>query len=280
MRDRTSARKRRHLSLLLLPTLFAAGPLLAQDGYSPALDRVDISLGGYYANLDTRIGASSSAMQQAATFGLEDDLGFSDHETVPRVRVDLLGGSHQGLSLDFYSINRSHSRALSQAIDYRGNTYDVSARVNGKLDFDFGSAAWRWWFGEGNDAFGVGLGAAYYQVHAAISGQATVAGMSEEASSATRDNAWAPMLQLGWRHAFDDQWRVYLDASGVKKNGGRLNGHIYNAALGLAWYPWKNLGFGAEYGYSRILLNQHKSRYNARLDMKLDGPSVFVKLRF
>jgi hypothetical protein len=66
----------------------------------------------------------------------------------------------------------------------------------------------------------------------------------------------------------------------VKKNGGRLNGHIYNAALGLAWYPWKNLGFGAEYGYSRIMLNQHKSRYNARLDMKLSGPSVFVKLRF
>jgi hypothetical protein len=280
MRDPTSAAKRRHVSLLLLPTLLVAGPVLAQDGYSPALDRIDVSLGGYYANLDTRIGASSSSLQQAATFGLEDDLGFSDHDAVPRVRVDMLGGSHQGLSLDFYSINRSHSRALSQSIDYRGNTYDASAQVHGKLDFDFGSAAWRWWFGEGRDAFGAGLGAAYYQVHAAISGQATVAGLSEEASSTTRDNAWAPMLQLGWRHAFDDQWRMYLDASGVKKNGGRLNGHIYNAALGLAWYPWKNLGFGAEYGYSRIMLNQHKSRYNARLDMKLSGPSVFVKLRF
>jgi hypothetical protein len=266
--------------LWLAPALLIAGPVLAQDAHSSALDRVEVSLGGYYANVDTRIGASSTAMDQAMTFGLEDDLGFPAHETVPRVRLDVLGGNHQGVSLDFYSLNRSHERSLSQAISYRGTTYEASASVRGKLDFDFGSAAWRWWFGEGSDVFGVGLGAAYYQVNASISGQATVNDITESAASSTRDNAWAPMLQLGWRHAFNDQWRVYLDASGVKKNGGRLNGHIYNAALGVTWYPWENLGFGAEYGYSRIMLNQHKSRYNARLDMKLDGPSLFVKLRF
>ena len=280
MRKTTAGPCRRYSLFLLVPAMLAAGPALAQDGYSSALDRVDVSVGGYYANVDTRIGASSSAIQQAATFGLEDDLGFNDHKAVPRVRLDFLGGTHQGLSLDFYSLNRTHDRSLSQSISYRGNTYDATAQVHGKLDFDFGSAAWRWWFGQGNDAVGVGLGAAYYQVHAGISGQATANGITEAASTSTRDNAWAPMLQLGWRHAFNEQWRMYLDASGVRKNGGRLNGHIYNAALGVAWYPWKNVGFAAEYGYSRILLNQHKSRYNARLDMKLDGPSLFVKFRF
>jgi len=44
-------------------------------------------------------------------------------------------------------------------------------------------------------------------------------------------------LQLGWRHAFNDQWRMYANAAGVKKNGGRLHGHIYNVDLGVAWYP-------------------------------------------
>lgn len=280
MHSRTPRSLRPRTCLWLAPALLVAGPALAQGVHSSALDRAEISLGGYFANVDTRIGASSTAMEQAATFGLEDTLGFPDRKTVPRVRIDVLGGDHQGMSLDFYSLNRTHERALSQTIDYRGSTYAASANVRGKLDFDFGSAAWRWWFGQGSDAFGVGLGAAYYQVDAAISGQATVNGITQAAAESTRDNAWAPMLQLGWRHAFNDQWRMYLDASGVKKNGGKLNGHIYNAALGVAWYPWENLGFGAEYGYSRIMLNQHKSRYNARLDMKLDGPSLFVKLRF
>jgi len=271
---------RRDALALLAPMALAAGPALAAEAHSPALDRVNISLGGYYANIDTRIGASSNAMQQAATFGLENDLGFSDHKAVPRVRIDVLGGSHQGLSLDFYSVNRSQQRTLSQAISYRGNTYQASARLRGALDFDFGSAAWRWWFGKGSNAFGVGLGAAYYRVDAAFSGEATMDGQTAEAASGTQERAWAPMLQLGWHHAFSDQWRMYLDASGVRKNGGRLSGHIYNAALGVAWYPWRNLGLGAEYGYSRTVLDQRKSRYTARLDMKLDGPSVFVKLRF
>jgi hypothetical protein len=129
--------------------------------------------------------------------------------------------------------------------------------------------------------FGLGLGGAYYRVHAAISGEASVNGEPVgQVSSGTSDGAWAPMLQLGWRHAFNDQWRMYADAAGVKKNGGRLSGHIVNAALGVEWLPWPHLGFGAEYGYSRVVLHQRKHAYHANLDMKLDGPSLFVHLRF
>jgi outer membrane autotransporter protein len=143
------------------------------------------------------------------------------------------------------------------------------------------SASYRWWFGNGNDVFGLGLGGAWYRVQASIRGEASVDGASVgEASASTSAHAWAPELQLGWRHAFNDHWRMYADASGVKKNGGRLSGHIYNVDLGVSWYPWKNLGFGAEYGYTRIKLNQHRSNHDEALDMKLHGPSLFVKLRF
>ncbi len=85
---------------------------------------------------------------------------------------------------------------------------------------------------------------------------------------------------MGWRHAFTDQWRMYADGSGVKKNGGRLYGHIYNVDLGLAWFPWRNVGFGAECHYTRIKLNQHRTNYDDSLDRRLNGPSLFVKLRF
>lgn len=257
----------------------ASSTVFAQQ--SPALDRVSVSVGGYYANTDTNIGASDKSGVFKGDVNLEHDLGFQNHETVPRARLDFLIGDSQGFSFDYYSINRSRTKALSGDISYAGNDYSAAASVRGKLDFDFGSAAYRWWFGHGNDVFGLGLGGAYYRVDAGISGQASYNGQPVgAASSSTRDSAWAPMLQLGWRHAFNDQWRMYLDASGVKKNGGRLSGHIYNAALGLEWFPWKNVGMGAEYGYTRIKLDQRKDHYNANLDMKLDGPSLFVRFRF
>ena len=73
---------------------------------------------------------------------------------------------------------------------------------------------------------------------------------------------------------------MYADAYGVKKNGGNLSGHIYNAAVGLEWFPIENLGIGGEYGYTRIKLDQSHTNYRANLDMKLKGPSLFVRLRF
>jgi hypothetical protein len=40
------------------------------------------------------------------------------------------------------------------------------------------------------------------------------------------------------------------------------------------------VGLGAEYGYSRVVLHQRRQAYDANLDMKLDGPSLFVRFRF
>ncbi len=275
----TRRRPRAGRALIFASLALVSTASLAQQ--SPALDRVSIWLGGYDAHTDTTIGASDKSGQYGGDFNLEDDLGFKDRKGVPRARLDFLIGDSQGFSLDYYSVNRERTKSLARSISYDGNDYSAAATVRGKLNFDFGSASYRWWFGQGNDVFGLGLGGAYYRVNAAISGQASVNGEpAGDASSTSSDGAWAPMLQLGWRHAFNDQWRMYVDASGVKKNGGRLNGHIVNAALGVEWFPWQNVGFGAEYGYTRIKLHQRKQNYNANLDMKLDGPSLFVRFRF
>ncbi|MHB1056969.1 MAG: autotransporter outer membrane beta-barrel domain-containing protein [Rhodanobacter sp.] len=266
-------------SALFLALLLASGASFAQQ--SPALDRVSVWLGGYDANIDTTIGASDKSNTYSGDFNLERDLGFDDRKGVPRARLDFLVGDSQGFSLDYYGLKRTRSKSLGRSISYAGNDYSAAATVRGKLDFDFGSAAYRWWFGQGNDVFGLGVGGAYYRIKTGISGEASVNGEPVgQASASSNDSAWAPMLQLGWRHAFNDQWRMYFDASGVKKNGGRLNGHIVNAALGVEWFPWQHVGLGAEYGYSRIVLHQRKQNYNANLDMKLDGPSLFVRFRF
>ncbi|TBR39500.1 MULTISPECIES: hypothetical protein [Dyella] len=272
--------KLRHASCAALTWAMLAASSSAFADQSPALDRVSIWLGGYWANTDTKIGAGDNGGLVYGRFGLEDDLGFPDHKFSPRARLDWLLGDHQGFSFDYYNINRSETKTLTKDIRFGGNDYLASARVKGKLDFGFGSAAYRWWFGSGQSVFGVGLGAAYYRLRTGLSGEASVGGISGQASSSSDDSAWAPMLQLGWRYAVSDQFRIYIDASGIKKNGGNLNGHIYNAALGLEWFPWQNVGLGAEYGYQKIKLNQRHHDYYDDLNMRVDGPSLFVRFRF
>lgn len=265
--------------LALLPLTFASTAVLAQQ--SPALDRFNLWIGGFDASTNTTIGASDKSGQYKGSVNLEDDLGLDDHKTVPRAHMDVLIGDSQGFSFDYFSVNRSRGTTLGKSISYGGNDYSAAASVRGKLDFDLGSAAYRWWFGHGDDVVGLGLGAAYYRVNAGIYGDASFNGQTVGyASTSTDESAWAPMLEGGWRHAFNDQWRMYFDASGVKKNGGTLNGHIYRAALGLQWFPWRNVGVGAEYDYTRISLNDDRRHYDASLDMKMKGPALFVGFRF
>jgi hypothetical protein len=247
---------------------------------SRALDDVSLWVGGYYAKSDTNIGAKSRDDVARGNLNLEDDLDFPKKKAAPRVRLDFVFGDHQGFTFDYYELNRDHSRTVSDSVNYLGNQYDADATLKGRLKFDFGSAAYRWWFGTGDDVFGLGLGAAYYKIRGTVSGAATLNDMTETASTGASADAWAPNLQLGYRHAFNDQWRMYINASGVKKNGGNLDGHIYDTAVGLEYFPWKNVGFGAEYAYTKIRLNQKKTNYDLDLDMKLNGPSAYVRFRF
>lgn len=88
------------------------------------------------------------------------------------------------------------------------------------------------------------------------------------------------MLTFGWRHAFNDQWRMYANVAGVKKNGGNSSGHIWNALLGAEWFPWQQLGFALEYSASRLHLHKDYSEGAAKLDLNPDGPALYLRVRF
>jgi hypothetical protein len=272
------------LPLALAAGLCAGGPAMAQ--HSPALDRASFWIGGFYAASDTTLHARTLDGSNNGDVHLEKDLGFRRRAWTPRLHADVLVGDSQGFSFDYYRYRRERGTRIANSITYQGVTYDAQASVQARLGFDFGSAAYRWWFGSGRDVVGIGLGAGYYRVDASIRGQGTLNGIvglgavSGQAESSTDASAWAPLLQLGWRHAFGDHWRLYLDASGVKKNGGRLYGHVYRAAFGAQWFPLRHLGISAEYGVNRIRLWRHNANYDDSLDLKLDGPSVFATLRF
>ncbi len=271
-------RLRRVAPLLFLAGLLGSGSAMAQ--HSPALDRFSIWLGGYDANSDTVLRAGLADEHFGGAVDLEDDLGLRKRAWSRRLRADVLIGDSQGLSFDYYRYRRQHSAVLADRVTYQGVTWDARARVHGSLGFDFGSVAYRWWIGKGSDVFGIGLGAGYYRIRASIHGQATVNGDVMQAHASTNDGAWAPLLQLGWRHAFNSRWRMYANASGVKKNGGPLYGHIYNLALGVQWFPTEHFGISAEYDLDRVRLHQRHHRYNDSLDLRLDGPSIFATLRY
>jgi hypothetical protein len=271
---RSSARSWRLVTLMALSMSLASPSALAD--VSPALDRVSLWFGGYFLNTEVALKAGDAGNNISTG---KVDL-TSGHETVDRARLDFLFLDSQGFSFDYYSLNHSNSQQLSHSFTYAGLPFELNTTLRGKLGFTAGSASYHWWFGSANDVVGVGLGGTYYKARLGIDGTIQLNSLSASGGASWDEGAVAPLATLAYKHAFSDSLRAYLDASGVKKNGGTLSGHIYDGRLGVEWFPWQNFGVGAEYGVTRIKLDHDGSGYSAALDIKLDGPSLFARMRF
>lgn len=262
-------------------SLFALAGVSAHAEPSVALDRISIAAGAF--NAEPKISAGVQRDEGYLSTGEQD----GSRVTLPRVKADVLIGDSQGISLDYYRFDKSYDTALSGSTTQNGQLINGSGTANAKLQLDLAQLAYKFWLGSGNDVFGIGLGAGYYR--AKIDGTAagtvtTTTGpvtttRTFSGDSGASESAFAPLLEFGYRHAFSPDLRFIADVSGVKKNGGRLNGHIYSGTAGIEWFFAKNVGLVADYGIQKIQLGRDGDR-RADLNVKLTGPSAYIKVRF
>jgi hypothetical protein len=240
---------------------------------SPALDRVSVSVGVLRAdpNLNINLGTAYGSLGTG-------DVGLGQ-ETMPRIKANLMIFDTQGLSMDFYQYKHSYAGAMGNTTSVNNTPLVTSVTGNLDLQLDFGKLAYKWWMGSGNTVFAVGAGAAYYKLGLSANASASLNGSIVSTHSDYNDSAVAPLLELGVRHAFSPDLRLFADASGMKKSGGRLNGEIYNAAVGVEWFPVKNVGVVMDYGMTQINLNRLDT-VDVNLKFKIQGPSTYVKVRY
>ncbi len=241
---------------------------------SDALVAMSISIGDYIVSPTANLGVNTQ-------YGSADSGDISSHQIqIPRLKADFLLGHSQGFALDYYGYYRQYADTFNRSVSNGNTGMNITGNTSANVGLDVANASYKWWFGSASDVFGVGLGAGYYRIRTGLDASAaTSTGAAPGATSADYSaDAVAPLVQIGWRHAFSPNTRLYVDISGVEKNGGNASGHIYNTAIGAEWYFAKHLGVGAEYGATRVTINDDGNHEN--LTIKLDGPTIFLKTRF
>lgn len=256
--------------------LFAAGatltmPIPAFADLSPALDRLSVSVGVFRADpkFDVAVNTPYGVLRSGEI--------ALNKESIPRIKADLMIFDSQGLSLDYYQLKRNYVGTVSN--NTPGSDLTTVGNANLDLKLDFAKLAYKWWLGSGNTVLGLGAGAAYYKVALNAGATASTGGSTAAINSGYDNNAVAPLLELGLRHAVSPQLRVFADLSGTKKSSGKLTGEIYNAAVGVEWFPLKNVGLVLDYGKSKINLNR-QDVVDLNLNFKIQGPSAFLKVRY
>jgi hypothetical protein len=235
-------------------------------------------LGGYQVDAQGDLNVSNLSGTQST--GSQRVIDGSD--TVKRARIDWLLFDRQGFSVDLYRYSRHDTLGVSQPFAFNGQTYSASAQVGAKTTADIGNFSYRWWFGGEDTVAGLGLGAAYYRIKFNLNASATVGGTTQSIVDEASRSTWAPLVTFGLRHRISDQVRLYADLSGARKNGSDTGGDIVNAGAGVEWFPWRNIGVGAEYNETRIRVNYRNNDDDvaAHLKLRLRGPAVYLRMRF
>jgi hypothetical protein len=244
------------------------------------LDRVALSLGGFYPTVDARVSANGPAVA-GTDVNFQRDLNLEKNQTLPSVRLDFLVFDNQGFSIAGYQYSRHASAMLTRNIEFDGNEYDASAFVEARLRLNTIFGNWHWWFAPTQaDVLGIGLGAAYYDLKGSINASAGLNGNTASGRGEAEGSAVAPLVTLGWRHAFGERMRIYADFSGVRKPSGALTGHLLNGTVGMEYFPWQNAGVALEYNANDLDLKADKESWEGRARIHFRGPAAFLRLRF
>lgn len=261
------------LAALAGGVLLGAAPGTALADPSPALDRFSFSAGAFQAkptfsaNVDTNFGRLDTGEVERSRV------------TMPRVRAEMLLFDSQGLSFDYYQYKRDYGGALASNFNTGSGTVTTTGSANLNVKLDLAKLAYKWWLGSGDTVLGLGLGAAYYRAQFDARATASIGASTGAISDSYSDDAVAPLLEVGLRHALGNNVRLFAEASGVRKSGGSVDGEIYNAALGVEWFPLKNVGVVLDYGMTQIDLRRNNAN-NAHIKVRLNGPSAYLKVRF
>jgi len=117
----------------------------------------------------------------------------------------------QGLSFDYYQYKRGYTGAIANNMNVNGTALTTVGNANLDLKLDFAKLEYRWWFGSGNTVIGLGAGAAYYKISLNANATASINGSTASTSAEYSDDAVAPLLGIGVRHAISPDLRLFAD---------------------------------------------------------------------
>jgi len=252
----TSLRRAVAVTAACAATLFfLALPAAAADdsaGLKPARvlsDDWHFELGGLWADFRSGLQVSSSRAI-GTSVNLEDDMGLSSNTTTWVANgFWRISGPHS-VGFAYTSFNRDGSNKLDQTITIGDTVYDVDARVDSSLDFDFLQLYYHWSaINNGKTEAGFAFGLSTYRIEASISGQGTVNGNGEEnfrehAEQSEDVVAPIPVVGLFINYAFTPDLILMANANFFRIDVGDVAGRVISSQASLDWYFTKNFGAG------------------------------------
>ena len=227
-------------------TAFAGGVSVDQ---SKVLDRWTFRLGGYVTGLDTKIRLDAPNGEDGTTISLEDDLGFSNSESIPRLNLAVILGKRHEITAGWYKTDRESRTTLTFELDWGDETFPIDTDIAGFYKTEFITFGYTYYFYTSEKtALGVKGGLVFATLSAGIGIDILGQDIDFEDDLSTD----IPVPQLGFNGStYLGKGFVFTGAIGyIAFNLDDWEGDVATAALAFEHRTWKNFGFGVGYSYS------------------------------
>jgi hypothetical protein len=273
-------------SAVLFSGLFLA-PIAACADDHPMLDYVSIS-GGLFANsFKGSLRADGDIRNSGTSLDFSRDLGAGGTRYLPYLDVTWRPWDRHEFELSYYHDSTSNSRTLDRSLDFNNQQLLIGTSLHSDFTLDVYSFNYRYWAWIGDKAaFGLNAGLQAYSFDLKLHGTAAASGSNGAASGERAASADAstdlpnPSIGLSYRYQMAPWARLVTDLGAFKANIGNIDATLYDARLGVEFYPWENWAIITQYSYNRINADVDQNKFRGNVTFRFSGGQVLLKYRF
>jgi hypothetical protein len=260
---------------LALLGAIACGGAAAQPVVHPGLtDRWTLQLGAYAPKVDTTANLNGTGGVVNAAVSFEEDLNLSDRKTMPAILASVRLGERWRIEAEYFSLNRSGSRAISRTINWGDNVYAIGTVVSSSFDSDIYRLSGGYSFvKDGQREFGLALGLHVTDFATSLA----AAGVGTSSS-----DALAPLPTIGvyGAYAFTPKWLLSgrLDYFSLKYED--YDGTLVNFSFGADYRFSRHFGAGLAYRHVDYDVDITKTKFTGNVNYKFKGPMFYLTTSF
>lgn len=275
------------IAFALLSCMFAdaLGPALADD--HPMLDYIAVDAGIFSNKLTANVRVDGDVKRSGTSLDFSRDLGQGGTQSLPFLSASWRPWERHEFEFNYFHDDNDHSRTINRSLVFNNQTIAVGSTLSSKFKLDAGGLTYRYWIWIGDQgAFGLSGGLQTYSFDLRLKGSVNASGSAGSASATRQVTASAstdlpdPSIGVSYRYQLEDWARFVADAGAFKANIGDIDAKLYNARLGVEFYPWQQFGIVTQYAFNKINADVNKSSFSGHTSFKFNGFQLLLKVRF
>jgi len=248
-------------------------------------DRFTLNLGSFITTFNTN--ASASGEEASGGVDLEEDLGLKPDIGEVRLTGQYRFARKHALTFGYWRSSRSSEGTLERDVEWNDAVFPVGVTIGAESKFDNLKLGYAYSFvNNGTVDFNASIGITALKFDIALEGEAWVTtpeGEERFEQARREEDLIAPVPVVGLAVEWAMRPRLFL-RGGVeffKANYQEYTGELIDGIVGVDWFPWQHVGFGAAYNYVDVTVTREGDVIQElKFDYKYDGAFVYLRLAY